>query len=266
MDPSTASRRLLATVTGQRVAQRVFERTQPLLVVPPLVESLAENRLAHLLRARRAYAALGLVKIDAGGLELEVAEVEDSPHVAVQVIDDVFMLHSEYPARQHLVPVSHQLEIRPVVARDALDAIGEFLAARVELLQVAEATRQGFAPRVDDLRIRQHQVYQADVPEIVRHLVNEVWLAHSVDPRVRQVLLPEAPELLDRHVLQHARVTRVVEVRITPLQLHGHAGNIAKLLRTLHPRVRGEDLFDQGRAGARQTEYEDRLAARHARA
>src|ERR1700692_1909866 len=63
----------LATVTNPCVAQRVLERAEPRLVVLPLVESVAVNRLAHLLRTRRADAALGLVKFDARGLELEAA-------------------------------------------------------------------------------------------------------------------------------------------------------------------------------------------------
>src|ERR1700722_5210454 len=49
------------------ISQRSFERSEPRLEVLPLVESLAEYRLPNLFRAGGANAALGFVKIQAGG-------------------------------------------------------------------------------------------------------------------------------------------------------------------------------------------------------
>ena len=42
-----------------------------------------------------------------------------------------------------------------------------------QLLEVAEAAGHGLAARIDDLGVRQDQVDQADVAEVVRHLVDE---------------------------------------------------------------------------------------------
>ena len=47
------------------------------------------------------------------------------------------------------------------------------LALAEELLVAAQAAVEGMAPRVDDLRVRQDQVDQADVREIVGQLVRE---------------------------------------------------------------------------------------------
>ncbi len=57
---------------------------------------------------------------------------------------------------------------------DMADIVSEFLVYRSEqLLEVAETAGHGFAPHIDDRRSRQYLVDQADVPEIVRHLVDE---------------------------------------------------------------------------------------------
>ena len=56
--------------------KRLAQRPEPLLVVPPLLEPVAIDGLAHLLGARGPDAALGLVEFEAGGLELEAAIVQ----------------------------------------------------------------------------------------------------------------------------------------------------------------------------------------------
>ena len=79
----------------QRVPQRVLQRPEPRLEMPPLVESVAIQRLPHLFRTGGAHAALGLVKLDAAGVELESAEIEQAPYVALQVVDQVLVLDAQ---------------------------------------------------------------------------------------------------------------------------------------------------------------------------
>jgi hypothetical protein len=69
--------------------------------------------------------------------------------------------------------VRHQLDVVAVVAADVVEAIAEGLPAREVLLEAREAACQRVPPRVDDLRVRQREVDQADVREVVRHLVDE---------------------------------------------------------------------------------------------
>jgi hypothetical protein len=95
-------------------------------------------------------------------------------------------------AGQHLVVMRHQLDVVAVVAADVVEPVAEILPARVVLLEVGEAARQRMAARVDDLRVRQGQVDQADVREVVRHLVDEARRAGlAVDARALEVVLAE---------------------------------------------------------------------------
>src|ERR1700722_4419735 len=108
-------------------AQRALERTQPGLEATPLVEALFVDRPAHLLRARRAHAALGLVVFETRGLEVESAEIEYAPHVPLEVVHHVLVLDAQHPAGKHCIPVPHEPLVDPVVAGDVIDAVSEFL-------------------------------------------------------------------------------------------------------------------------------------------
>ena len=95
-----------------------------------MVEALFENGLAHLLGARGSHAALGLVELETGGLEIEAAEIEHPPHVALEIIDNIFVLNFQYLARQYRVPVAHQLHVQAVIAGDVVDTVSELLPRR----------------------------------------------------------------------------------------------------------------------------------------
>src|SRR5271154_678913 len=150
-------------VGGQSVAEAILERAQPGFVIPPLVDAFAADGLSHLLRTDRVHVTLSLMELQAGRLEAQATEVQDAAHIALQVLHHVFVLHGQDPPRQRLAPVPHELKIIAVLVRNVPDAVTELLAAREQLLEVAEAAGHGFAPSVDDFRIRQHQVDEADV-------------------------------------------------------------------------------------------------------
>src|ERR1700728_826380 len=87
-----ARRADLASRRRDEVSQRLLERSQPRLEIPPLVETFLEDRPPHLLGAGRAHAALILPELQARGLELQVAEVEELAHVAFEVLHDVLVV------------------------------------------------------------------------------------------------------------------------------------------------------------------------------
>src|ERR1700675_2975835 len=120
------------------------------------------------------------MELDAGGVEFKSAELQNAPHTACEGLDDVLVPDSQDPPGKHCVPVSHELEIGPVIAGDILDAIGELLTFRKQLPQVTETARHGIATHVDDLGVRQHEMDEPDVAEVVRHFVDEEWLSLSV--------------------------------------------------------------------------------------
>src|ERR1700691_1411842 len=179
-------------ITHQSVAECVLQGSEPGLVVLPLIQPLAIDGLPHLLRARRAYAALGLMKLHAARLEVQAAKVENPPHIAFEVIDHLLVLDSENPSGQPAVPVPHQLEIRAVVARDVLDAVRELLSGGEQLLQIAETAGHGLAAGVDDLGVRQYQVNETYMPEVVRHLVDEVRPVRPVNAGIAEVFFAQS--------------------------------------------------------------------------
>ena len=67
----------------------------------------------------------------------------------------------------------------------SVEIVGEVLAAREMLLEGGEAAAERMAARVDDLGVRQDQLDQADVQEVVRHLVDEGAAAVLRSMRVR---------------------------------------------------------------------------------
>src|SRR2546429_7154775 len=204
--PYHASRIRALRSAGQELPQRVFDRPEPGLEAPPLVDALFIYRLANLLGARGAHAAICPVELDAGGLERQSEEVQQAADIAFEILDDALVLHAQDPPRQHRVPVGHDVDIRTVVAPDVLEAVGELLSRGEELLEVAEAAGERLAAGIDDPRIRQDEVDQADVAEVVRHLVDEVRLSGAVHARVRDVFLAKAQPLRRDEIGEQRRV------------------------------------------------------------
>src|SRR5262249_11240505 len=139
--------------------------------------------------------------------EFQSAEFQNTPHAALEVLDDILVPDSQDSPGQHCVPVSHELEIGPVIPGDILDAVGELLALGEQLPQVANAARHGIAPHVDDPGVRQHEMDESDVMKVVGHFVDKEWLSTTVSTRVRDVPLAKRANLLGRKFGKKLRVT-----------------------------------------------------------
>src|SRR5437588_13123420 len=120
--PYHASRIRALQSAGQEVPQHAFERPEPGLEAPPLIDPLFIYRLANLLGARGAHAAIRPVELDAGGLERQSEEVQQAADIAFEILDDALVLHAQDPPRQYRLPVGHDVDIRPVVAPDGREA------------------------------------------------------------------------------------------------------------------------------------------------
>src|SRR5262249_42900525 len=116
--------------------------------------------------------------------------------------------------------------------------------------------------RIDDTRPGQHEMNEPYVPEVVRHLVDEKRLAGAIDARIGEIFLAELGEILGRKGCEDAWITRLVPLGTEPAQTADDLLYVGQLLRAFHLRVRGEDLLDERRAGARQSDDEDRIGAR----
>src|SRR5580658_3239378 len=98
------------------MAEGALQRPQPGLEVAPLLETFLENGSANLLRAGGAHAALGLIVLDTGRLELEAAKIEYATHARLEVLDHVFVPNLQDFARMYRVPMVHQLDVHPIIA------------------------------------------------------------------------------------------------------------------------------------------------------
>src|SRR5262249_22171246 len=120
--------------------------------------------------------------------------------------------------RQHSVPMLHERYVLTVVASDFLEGVFELHALREELPEVAETTGHGLAPRIDDPGVGEDQVDEADVTQVVRHLVDEERRSLAVDTRILDIRLPHLPEFLGPQVCQDCRVTRrLIRIPVTEL-------------------------------------------------
>src|SRR6185437_14512706 len=90
--PMTLAAQACAVDQRGAVAEGHFQRSEPGLEVAPLVEAFLEDGAADLLGAGGADAALGFPELEAGGLEIEAAEIEQAADVGLEVVHYVFVL------------------------------------------------------------------------------------------------------------------------------------------------------------------------------
>ena len=97
------------------------------------------------------------------------------------------------------------------------------------------------------------------MPEVVRHLVDEVRPVAAIDARAGEVFFAELAEILGAESREDARVARLLRFGTEATQPADDLLHVGQFLRAFDLRVRGQDLLDQRRAGARQPDDEDRI-------
>src|SRR5437588_802648 len=120
-------------------AERDFQRTQPRLVVPPLIDPLGENRPANLFRTGRQHTALGFVKAQAFLFEGHGTIFEQPADLFFGITDDILIEDAVYPARQHRIEMRHQLDVVAIVAAHIAEIVGGTYAAGEVLLEIGKA-------------------------------------------------------------------------------------------------------------------------------
>src|SRR5512134_2275752 len=157
MPSATESKPGYGGIPVEHGPERLLQRVEPRLVVPPLVHALAKDRPAHLLGAGSANRPLVLVETKHALLERQAAVVEQAAHLTLGVLDHVLVEHTMHPPRQNGIEVGHEFDVVAVVATEFSQVIGEILAAREVLLEAGEAAAEWMPPSIDDLRLGQHQ-------------------------------------------------------------------------------------------------------------
>ena len=86
----------------------------------------------------------------------------------------------------------HQVDITFVITAHLFKPIGKLLPFGEKLFEAAEATTHRVTPRINDFGIGQDKMDQADMPEIIGHLVDEIRCPRfAVDRRVADISFTE---------------------------------------------------------------------------
>src|SRR5882672_12641416 len=85
------SKRRRGRICLQHGTKCTLERTEPRLVVAPMVDRIAKNRLADLLRTRCSDSPFILVEAQAAFIERQAAVVEHPAHFSFEVINQFFV-------------------------------------------------------------------------------------------------------------------------------------------------------------------------------
>ena len=121
--------------------------------------------------------------------------IEQAANLGFRIGDNVFILDMQDMSREDVLPVPHQTNIVSVVAPNICQIISEMLALGEELLVAAEAAGQGMSSCIDDGRIWQDQADQANMGEIVRHLVDEEGRIGAMNAGALDVFFAERSEV-----------------------------------------------------------------------
>src|SRR6202021_2862947 len=157
----------------QTIAECAAQGFELTFEVPPIADSRRVERLAHLLGTCGAYRPSSLVEGEAGGARVQSAMGEQAPDLRLWIEHQVLVAHMQQPARQDLVPMVHEPQIAAVIAAEVPEVVAEGLAFGKILLERLEAGAHRVAAHIDEGGPRQHGVNQAQMAEIIGHLVDE---------------------------------------------------------------------------------------------
>src|SRR6185312_11881302 len=245
--------------------QLFSQRSEPGLEVAPLIESRAIERPVNLLGARAHDGARGFVKLEARGLRLEVAELENALHVRREIRDQLLVLDPQYLSRQDCIPMPHEAHIHVVIPGKVLEAVDEprSIAGGEELFEVAETAGHRLSARVDDPGIGQNEVNQAQIQKVARPFVDEECLSMTVHERIPDVPFPETPAVFLAELREHAWIIRAaVAARPGGIpEISYEVQDVGQLHCAFHLRMRGQNLLDQSRpcTGQSHDEYRRRI-------
>jgi len=219
--------------------------------MPPAADRTGIQRLTHLPLAGGQDFTFGLMEIQAGGVPVQAQEVDHAPALALQVTDHVLIMHLQDPQRPHAEPMLHQ-------ARDLSGpgaAVKQIEGPRVRILEVLEIAGQPnvaqVAPAQDDPRPRKQCRNLAEDQNIVGKLIDHAIDIAADGPQAGKMILclvmhegcvPQRgwqPEVAFFHPLHNV------------IHMHGLADAV-------DPGVACGDLLDQGCAGSRHANDEDR--------
>src|SRR3546814_892983 len=169
--------RELGLVFLNNVADFIEQWMQILFVLLPAPGCRGRvDRLAHLRGACRTYRPVGIVEIETAFVPFETEIGDQFLGLPLDIGNIVLVPDLEHRIRKFTAPMLHQLPVAPIVAAKLAQVVGPDLT----LCKVDPVTGQtGFdrmPTAVDDSRLGQDRVDQADHREVARHLVDDAFV------------------------------------------------------------------------------------------
>ena len=127
--------------------------------------------------------------------EWQLTIVEHAPYLRLGVRYNVFVLNSQYLARQNFVPMIHYLHIVTIITTNIGEAIGKALPTGEELCVATKTGRHWMAAGIDNLGVRKHQTDKTNMQKVVGHFVDEKRSFASLNTSSIYILLPQFIEL-----------------------------------------------------------------------
>src|SRR5204863_7927171 len=157
------------------------------------------------------------------------------------------------------IKVYHQLDDSSVEFTEFREVVDKVLTAYKMLHEIVKAAADRVATRVYDAGVRQHQMNEPDVQEVVGQLVDEEQpLALALNAGAREIIFADRAQLLAAQCLEGQRVTQLFSAGARGDAL-GERRHVRQLHGALDLRVARENLLDECRAGARQADDENRI-------
>src|SRR5437870_2433807 len=154
-------------------AENRFQWRKPRFIVAPRLDALPVYGPPNLFRADSSYNTFGFVKIEAGFLERQLQKLEQPTNLAFRALDEGLIDHTVHLSRQDGVEMRHQGDVITIIPADFHQARSIADGLHIDLREIGKTARQRMAAHVDDLRVRQNEVEQADMREVAAHLVDE---------------------------------------------------------------------------------------------
>src|ERR1700761_9350994 len=99
-------------------------------------------------------------------LEGQAAVRKQLTNFAWKVADQALVVDAMHATRQNAVVMCHQLDVTAVEASDVIEAVGEPDAGLEMLLEIRKTAGQRRAPGINDARIGQDHMDEANVEKI----------------------------------------------------------------------------------------------------
>ena len=150
----------------------------------------------------------------------------------------------------------HQALVEPVVAAELGEVVGERLAVGEQAPKARQAGVARIARAVDDARLGQHEVDEADPAVVVGHLVGDAARRRRTGADGGDVCDAELAPALGAG-LANAVEERRRRARPAARHAGGEPADLGQLAGAVHLAVAGENLLDERRSRARHADDED---------